>query len=159
VTGISTNKQGQNFVRVSSRNPCPVCGKSDWCMVAKDRSASICARIESPRRVGKDFAGFLHVFDSGRPINSRREIELKGSHPGDKVNWGGMASKFTTALSSTKLTELSASLGLQPNSLTRLGVGWDAVRAAFTFPMRDDRGSIMVTVTESPSLAGRLMLS
>ena len=41
--------------------PCPVCGKPDWCLVAEDGSAAICARIEegSVKRCGD--AGWLHI--------------------------------------------------------------------------------------------------
>lgn len=52
--------------RVSRQNPCPVCGKPDWCLVAKDGSAAICSRIQegSIKRCGD--AGWLHRFrDNG----------------------------------------------------------------------------------------------
>ena len=48
--------------RVSKENPCPVCGKHDWCLRSQDDSAAICQRIEqgSKKRCGD--AGWLHVF-------------------------------------------------------------------------------------------------
>lgn len=46
--------------RVTKTTPCPVCGKPDWCLVADDGSAAICARIEegSVKKAGD--AGWLH---------------------------------------------------------------------------------------------------
>jgi hypothetical protein len=45
------------WVRVTNRNPCQVCGKPDWCRVLKD-GTPICSRIESPIRY--DNGGWLH---------------------------------------------------------------------------------------------------
>jgi len=36
----------EKMIRVSRRQPCPICGKPDWCLMAEDGSAAICARIE-----------------------------------------------------------------------------------------------------------------
>ena len=44
--------------RVSASNPCPICKKPDWCLIAPDRSVCICQRIESGKKC-KD-AGWLH---------------------------------------------------------------------------------------------------
>jgi hypothetical protein len=53
--------------RVSKSNPCPACGKPDWCLVAEDGSAAICARIEqgSVKKCGD--AGWLHIFRENVP--------------------------------------------------------------------------------------------
>ncbi len=55
--------------RVSRRNPCPVCHKPDWCLIARDGTAAICARIESDRPVGTKGAGWLHrLTDTDRRV-------------------------------------------------------------------------------------------
>jgi len=50
--------------RVTGRAPCPVCGKPDWCLVARDESRAVCMRAESPlpRRGG----GWLHALRPGQ---------------------------------------------------------------------------------------------
>ena len=60
------NYEKQPMLRVNKDIPCPVCGKSDWCLVSADKSAAICARIEqgSTKRAGE--AGWLFVFDGKR---------------------------------------------------------------------------------------------
>lgn len=53
--------------RVSDLNiPCPICSKSDWCLLAPDGSAAICARISkgSVKRSGN--AGWLHILDKDK---------------------------------------------------------------------------------------------
>ena len=50
------NGRSTPWKRVSRSDPCPICGKPDWCVVAED--AVICARIESLKRCGE--AGWLH---------------------------------------------------------------------------------------------------
>src|SRR4030042_3642665 len=55
----------RNFLRVNRHNPCPVCGKPDWCMISPDGKAVICARGESPRAAGS--AGWLHQIEHGVP--------------------------------------------------------------------------------------------
>ena len=32
--------------RVTRLSPCPICKKSDWCLISPDRAAVICPRIE-----------------------------------------------------------------------------------------------------------------
>ena len=52
----------QDFVRVTRRHPCLVCGKGGWCLASRDDPADpslvICARKESGTRWGE--AGWLH---------------------------------------------------------------------------------------------------
>jgi hypothetical protein len=57
----------KKWIRVTRHNRCPVCGKPDWCLVAPDGKAAICARIESDKPVGIKGAGWLHMLDSFPP--------------------------------------------------------------------------------------------
>ncbi|MBM4461761.1 MAG: DUF3854 domain-containing protein [Chloroflexi bacterium] len=56
------------WVRVNRHNPCPVCGKPDWCLVSGDGKAAICARIESDKPAGNKGAGWLHKLDATMPL-------------------------------------------------------------------------------------------
>ena len=58
----------REWLRVSKRNPCPVCGKPDWCLISQDGKAAICARIESDNPVGNMSAGWLHKLDCINPL-------------------------------------------------------------------------------------------
>src|SRR5262245_65492992 len=66
--------------RVNRELPCPVCGKSDWCIVAADGTAAICPRTESQKRCGD--AGYLHrLVDSPLPRERRRVVIRTRSAP------------------------------------------------------------------------------
>lgn len=56
------------WARVNRRNPCPICGKPDWCLIARDGKAAICARIESDRPIGSKGAGWIHNLDNSIPL-------------------------------------------------------------------------------------------
>ena len=53
------------FHKVSRREPCPVCGKPDWCVVSNDGGTAICFRVESDRPHGK--GGWVHVLKRTLP--------------------------------------------------------------------------------------------
>lgn len=48
---------GSNFHRVSRREPCPICGKADWCRTFEDGGVE-CMRVESP--VSCTSGGWMH---------------------------------------------------------------------------------------------------
>jgi len=63
-----TTVMNSKWIRVTRNNPCPVCNKPDWCLVAQDGKVVICARIESDKPAGNKGAGWLHYLDSALPI-------------------------------------------------------------------------------------------
>ena len=52
------------WLRVTRHNPCPVCGKPDWCLLSQDGKTAICARIESDKPAGTKGAGWIHHLDT-----------------------------------------------------------------------------------------------
>ena len=135
-----------NFLRATRGKPCPVCEKPDWCLVARDGSVAICARVKSSRpiqRPGRDQAGYLHVLDR----NARAHVEalpiVKRPLLGTDHDWTKLAASFASALTNDKLTTFATSLGLSAESLRRLSVGWSAWQRAYSFPMRDAGGEIV----------------
>lgn len=125
--------------RVSRANPCPVCGRPDWCLISADGAVAICARIESPKRCGE--AGWLHRLTADPPHRHRtRTIRL----PGDRVDdFGSLAAKFAEDLDAGRLHQLAVALGLNDYSLVALGTGWAAGYGAFSFPMGDASGRVV----------------
>lgn len=65
------------FARVTTRCPCPICGKHGCCLVSrddpKDPSKVICARVESEVRLGE--AGWLHRLRDDAP-KSRAPFQI-----------------------------------------------------------------------------------
>ena len=55
----------QNWVRTSEDNPCPICGKSDWCLLSSenpnDPKAALCGRVREGATKNLGDAGYLHI--------------------------------------------------------------------------------------------------
>lgn len=49
----------RNYQRVNKTNPCPVCGKSDWCMISDDGYFVLCPRVDAGA-MKKYKCGYLH---------------------------------------------------------------------------------------------------
>lgn len=157
--------QGRDgFQRVNRETPCPVCKKSDWCMVAPDGSAAICARVDqgAEKRIGA--AGWLHrlrerddgrerhrhgvtraLADFARRSGNRRAGPAPRPERGapDGTDLGAMARRCAESVGAKALERFACELAVNADSLRRLGVGWSAERGAWTFPMRDPAGRIV----------------
>ena len=103
----------------------------------RDGSAALCARIESPKRVGTKGAGWIHKLKDGDTWRGRRRIRRvtipARANADGGADFARLAERYKVALSVERLKALAMLLGVSMESLTRLGVGWDG--RAFTFPM------------------------
>ncbi len=140
--------------RVSKNSTCPICGKPDWCLVAEDCSAAICARIEegSVKRCGD--AGWLHILeerhDGHRLRVNRRRVMKSVSIGGEQSrDFGQIVKRYQQQLMTKQLDVLADSLGVSVESLKRLNIGWDG--KAYTFPMSNDFGKIIGIRRRFPS--------
>jgi phage/plasmid primase-like uncharacterized protein len=163
------NHEKQPMLRVNKERPCPVCGKSDWCLRRADGSAAICARIEqgSTKRAGD--AGWLFVFDDKRRTRNvecrMKNVERASSYQSSVTryqpkknpsglaatspsqgrsqleNFAVLAEQYRQRVSERQVRFLGQSLGVTADSLKRLGIGWDG--EAFCFPMCDSRGTVI----------------
>ena len=121
--GGRTMSLSEDFTRATKRHRCPVCGKPDWCLIAREGGdqprAAICARIESDRRWGE--AGWLHQFrDLGtrrsrrfsRRISVRRQTQDFGA-PGSGCLRSSVPSAFRSVwrASFTLRARVSSALG------------------------------------------------
>ena len=122
--------------RVTKRNPCPVCGKPDWCLVSADGSAAICPRVESARQVGD--AGWLHILRDRPPVPELQRTIRTGTLP---RSFGKLAAEAERS-GRKRLPELARTLGVSVDSLSRLRVGWSDRHRAWTFPMTDAAGRV-----------------
>ncbi len=104
------------------------------------RSACICPRVESPTRYGE--AGWLHKLGGdcspARRAITNRSFTISTQPPTD---FGPLAEEWERRLAEGDLRELAKRLGVSPDALRRLGVGWNG--AGFTFPMSDPTGQVM----------------
>lgn len=129
------------MVRVSGSRKCPICGKSDWCMICPTGQSCICKRVESKRPVRND-AGWLHRLDEPIPAFTPPPKREKPAFEGFR-----MAREYAAALDPAEKGKLAVSLGLPPEGLNSLPMtGWrvepDGV-GCFTFPEFDGSGAIV----------------
>lgn len=127
-----------DFARVSRSRLCPVCGRPDWCLVSRDTppSRAVCSRTPSPVRWGE--AGWMHHLGPDlrlpdRPV--RRALAVR-----TVPDLAAMAARLAAAAVPERVARLAVSLGLTPDSLYRLGIGWDG--RAWAFPMSDSTGRV-----------------
>ncbi len=123
------------WLRVSRKMRCPVCGKSDWCLIAADKTAAICPRTESPKRCGD--AGYLHRLADAPRLREPRRVTILTRPPLPDVTQ--LASGYQQAATAERLTAFAAELGVSVTrtSLTAYAVGWAASYPAWSFPMRN----------------------
>ncbi len=148
-----------DWKRVSRRRPCPVCEKPDWCLFTGDESAPsavICARVESDKRAGE--GGWLHVLRNDGPTwpEWKRTVHIaaKQLQPEAPASTETIAREAEAAVASTTpeaLRRFAEGMGLSPDSLHRLSVGYLKSRRAWTFPMRDASGAVTGVRLRLPS--------
>lgn len=142
-----------SWKRVTKRNPCPICERGDWCLVAADGTAAICARVESAKRCGD--AGWLHRLVDRPQQPTRgivRSVSLKSGRPG--LDLGALATRWHAAVIPDWLEHFSRSQGLSAESLTALRIGWASAAelrrantscrgaGCWSFPMVDAAGAV-----------------
>lgn len=135
-----------DLVRVSRRNPCPACGRADWCLVAPNGATAICQRVESARRCGE--AGWLHREDA-KAGPARRRSQVRSVMLATAPSW--IADFLTSCraphgdpgFAMLKLAALSVALRVPLPALDALGGGWSMRHDAFAFPMFDGYGDLV----------------
>jgi len=134
-----------DWQRVTRNEPCVVCGKPDWCLNKRDKSAAICARVESGHKVqraGKDLAGWFHRLTNDSTFVPRpRTIKVEPVRV--TKNWSSIAARYKNAIRPAELESHARGLGVSAESLRRLGLGIDRNACAFTYPMSDATGRVI----------------
>lgn len=143
--------------------PCPSCQHDDWCAWSPDGSVLKCERSIIPPsgmiRIKLKDGGGLFKFQGVDAIPKppfRNPSQHKSHPPVPQVqDWKKHAEKLQAAITPAQLSELASNLGVTPESLKALGVGFvcreelRALRAcwegeppdkALSFPERDGTG-------------------
>ncbi len=128
------------MIRVRKDNPCPVCGRPDWCLIAEDGSSAICQRVESPIRKGG--AGYLHRL-SDNPVPVKYKPRPKKQEPAP--DFFKLTTECRQRMDSNMLQMFSEYSGLSVESLKRVQVGFHRCYGQHwhTFPMRDGLGKLV----------------
>lgn len=130
------------MIRVSRRRPCPICDRPDWCLVADDGSAAICARVESDKPAGNKGAGWVHRLRDDFNLPPRQYEKPKPIRK-RQIDWDARSKKYQRQLNDNGCQYLADQLGISPATLRLLDVGWCPSRSCWTWPMRDAAGRIV----------------
>jgi len=106
-----------NWARVTRRNPCPVCGKTDWCRILGD-GTPICSRIESSVRY--DNGGWVHKSGSIHSVNIPPSKTVKQSA---KAAIDILSQTYTALLSELTLSP-SHQENLRKRGLSDAQISW-----------------------------------
>ena len=123
------------WVRVSKSEPCPICGKADWCGLTQDRTTACCMRTESDRATKN--GGWLHRIGNRPPIPTRRLPPPDDSklRPPPTIDAPAIWERCReSAIDATG--DYAVALGLPPLALWEMGAGIDP-QGNLAFPMRD----------------------
>jgi hypothetical protein len=135
-------KATAQWLRVARDRHCPICNRRDWCLIAADGSAAICARIEvgANKRCGE--AGWLHLL-AHRPNPLSSHVAVGEPRRRSRQELAVLAKNYQTAVTPARLAALGRSLALSDGSLNRLGVGWAFDYGAWSFPMTDHAHNVV----------------
>lgn len=137
----------ERFRKVTKREPCPVCGHADWCVVSNDGGTAICMRTESDRP--NPNGGWIHVLKRIPPPERRvcvpppvrrRLFDAERAMAGFRAEFeepGDGRDVFDSAI------EIGKELGLAGAVVDRLVVGRSKFYNAWAFPMRDGLGKVV----------------
>ena len=137
------------FHKVSRREPCPVCGHTDWCVVSNDGGTAICFRTESDRP--HDKGGWVHVLKRTLPLPRRNFAPVRRPRPQlidmERVMqgfWREFAEKHPKdADGYDAMWYLTEDLWLDEAALRRMTPGRSEFYKAWAFPMRDGDGKVV----------------
>ena len=125
-----------NWLRVTKKNPCPVCGKPDWCGVSADGTMAICMRRPSPHPARN--GGSLHILSDPIP-----KYSLPPPSPPRKPKIAVLYfwEKWRRKTDPYELEDFADALGVDACALDRIGAA--RARNAWVFPMRNGAGQIV----------------
>ena len=133
------------FHKVTKREPCPVCGHADWCVVSNDGGTCICFRTESDRPHLK--GGWIHVLKRIAPPVRRVRMAppvRKQLFDAERAMFGFRAEfEGRDCEPWTAAAEIGKELGLTGAVVDRLMCGRSRFYQSWCFPMRDGSGKIV----------------
>jgi 5S rRNA maturation endonuclease (ribonuclease M5) len=117
-----------DYARVTDSNPCPVCGRPDWCLIHNSGRGAICQRVESAIR--KKNAGWYHDVEAyAPPVLVPKAPKLDPRAVSRLVDMMPMVRQ-----------EDADQLGIPLAGLRSLRAKYSLDRDAVLFPMEDGQG-------------------
>lgn len=153
IPGVSTGDRLEtgNWVAVTRDDPCPICGKPDWCRRKPDNSAVLCHRSPAGGVVGwrqgtRTDSGTIWDADSALLRHGDSLVSptppRQRQKPSRPPNWSLLVAN-RVRVGVEHVERLAESLGVDVASLQALSTGWDSKYRAWTMPQRDAAGKIV----------------
>jgi len=124
--------------RVTKQNPCPICGRPDYCQFG-DRAMK-CTRVESAHPVqGVSDVGWYHFYSSERPdfLPSQQRKHMQS----ESIDAPALLAKMRRDTKFEHFGLCAKDLGVSARSLTDLGAAWSVKHSAWAFPMLNGLGA------------------
>lgn len=118
------------WLSVNRSNPCPACGKTDWCAWTPDGKALRCMRDgDAPvgmRRAKTDTGGgTLYVTDDdGRKDNCQPIRRPSVARPNATSDWSATVDRLRAKLTDERLAALADATGVPAPAWAKLSPGW-----------------------------------
>ncbi len=123
-----------NWIRVTRRQPCPICTRPDWCSLSEDGRVAVCMRVESDKPCKS--GGWYHNLTEPVTVRPAPKPKVK---PVATEDFARLAVEYAEQLTNTLIP--AKMLGVSVRSLERLQMGWNG--KGYTFPMRDGRERVI----------------
>ncbi len=130
------------WIRVSRSKPCPVCKKTDWCLVSVSGNAAICPRAEAGSVAYIEGSGWLHRFGDDDAPKPRLRVAPKPLPEHNQV-LHEIHTKLRRQVTPDLVKCLSSQLGLSVKSLDLLEIGYSTTKDAYSFPMSRHRNRFL----------------
>ena len=132
------------MIRVTRQNPCPVCGKPDYCFITDDGTKAVCMRVPSEHPTkSSDCQGYVHILKD-TPREARPMPMRPVRRPVPRVDPGAYMERLRQGGWSDGVSAwLAGKLGVSAASLDALAPAADFIAKAFAFPMRDGHGKVV----------------
>ena len=114
------------WVEVSSKSPCFICGKSDWCSVSRDGGVTICRRLdtgEGVHKMDRNGGDYWMYFRDGRTTKDFSSPPPTDDHEGERADPDTLNRLYSALLS---LLTLSTA---HRNNLLKRGLTDDAIES------------------------------
>jgi len=123
------------FRVVTKENPCPICGKTDWCMFG-DRAVK-CMRVESSQACLS--GGWYHFYSENKIaplyIHKRPTYVM----PTKQIECEFLMSKWKSETTVFQFKICADNLGIIPEALIGLGAAYAKEYKAWAFPMKNEK--------------------
>ena len=139
----------------STKNPCPICGGTDWCSFGQ--KSILCRRAESERPHydrGGSLDGWYHLDGDTGPVGrmpDKKPAEIK------ETPQFNPSIVFNGSTENIKL--LASELNVSPESLHELNAGYFTRWSAWCFPMRGGAGEFVTIVVARERAISQAVLS